>query len=148
MRPSSKADAELYNTVQQSPLMERRRQKLYLQIVYPQLPHLWKPYCSKINADTALQHTTTVLGLLSSRTQVASDSALEKYFFLSLQYFCLYWMFLWVVVDSERVQIFQMILAFWFSFPTIELLFSGSQASLLDSTKKYGEKEAILKWKD
>lgn len=81
MRPSSKADAELYNTVQQRPLMEHRRLKLYLQIVYPQLSHLWKPYCSKINADTALQHTTTVLGLFSSRTQVASDSALEKYFF-------------------------------------------------------------------
>lgn len=78
MRPLNKADAEHYNTVQQSPLIEHRRQKLQLQIVYPQLPHLWKPYCSKINADTSLQYTATVLGLLFSRTQVASDSALEK----------------------------------------------------------------------
>lgn len=78
MRPSSKADAELYNTVQQSPLMEHKREKLQLQIVYPQLPYLWKPYCNKINADTSLQYTATVSGLLFSRTQVASDSALEK----------------------------------------------------------------------
>lgn len=58
--------------------MEHRRQKLQLQIVYPQLPHLWKPYCSKINADPSLQYTATLSGLLFSRIHVASDSALEK----------------------------------------------------------------------
>lgn len=78
MRPSRKVNAELCNTVQQSPLMEHRRQKLQLQIVYPQVPRLWKPYCSKINADTSLQYTATLSGLLFSRTQVASESASEK----------------------------------------------------------------------
>ncbi|RMC14138.1 hypothetical protein DUI87_09227 [Hirundo rustica rustica] len=66
MSPSSKEEAELYNTVQQSPLKEHRSQKLQLRIVYPQLPHLWKPYCSKINADTPLQYTATLSGRLKA----------------------------------------------------------------------------------
>lgn len=119
MRPSRKANAELCNTVQQSPLMEHRRQKLQLQIVYPQVPRLWKPYCSKINADTSLQYTATLSGLLFSRTQAASESASEKQFsvfamLLFVLNVLVHCCWLW---REERAQIFELILAFWFSFP-------------------------------